>query len=62
MDATPTEVRQALARLYVESMHYRDTGAGVQHLNDALVHAAHMLDSHNTCSAICRERRATTLV
>ena len=62
MDATQAEIRQALHRLYAESMHYRNTGVGVQLLNDALVHAAHMLDFHDTCGAICTERTVTTVV
>ena len=61
MDATPDEIRQTLSRLYVESMHYRNTGVGVQFLNAALVHAAHMRDFHDTCGAICTERSVTTV-
>jgi len=44
------ELRQTLYRLYFESMHYRNTGGGVQFLNKALIHAGHMLDFHDDCT------------
>jgi hypothetical protein len=54
---TYDELRQALNRLYVETLSHAGGGwigdIDNPHLRNAVIHAAHMMDSHIMCDATC---------